>query len=173
MTVPTKLFFGAVFFAIFAAWFFYDSWLRPANIVGLWCGIILLLTALVAFVRSFWLKIITALMLLFFILASIPMPSFQRFLLIQNDTEETFLIQVSHRTENRKKSKNIRPRESWKFIYFSGDYGLITNIPVEVTVTRVRDQFVTSTLLILPIQTNPPPFILYELYTPTNALVVP
>ena len=157
------MFFGAAAVTILAACLIYDSWLRPLPAVALFAGITILLSSLIAFGRGLWLRI-TAAIVLFFILLAAPIASLRRVWIIQNATDGELRIDVRHRTESREKSKKVHPGDSWRFIYFSGDYGRITNVPVTLKITALSAQNSKSAQFDLPLTTNPPPLVVNNVW---------
>ena len=148
--------FGALLVGL-AAWMAYDSWLRTVSLIASWAMVTLILWGLVIFSRSKWLKMVAASILVIFELAA-PIASFQRVLVIQDATDGDLFVQVRHRADSRRhKEKRLLPGKSWRFVYFTGDSGRITNIPVTIQVTRVKDQSTKSIDFDLPVATNPPP----------------
>jgi hypothetical protein len=87
---------------------------------------------------------------------AIPMPSFQRSLVLTNQLPTG--IEILCKTGDGKREKTVRlsPGEQLKFVYFSGDHDGRATIPVSVEVKNLTDGRTTKRQLDLPTGTQPP-----------------
>lgn len=160
MNAWLKFFLAATVVTFVSAWLLYDPWLRPTRLVVAWALIIMLLSGFFAFLRSAWLKAISAFMLAAFIIVS-PIASLRRYLTIRNSTESQVMVQVQHEINSQaRKSKLLLVGEVWTFTYFAGDYGNTTNVPVVFSITNIGGHVGRSVGINLPTETNPSPIIL-------------
>lgn len=96
--------------------------------------------------------IVIALVVLF----AIPLPSFQRSVVITNQLTSQVGIQCKTTDGKREKTICLSPGEQAKFVYFAGDHNGRMTIPVVIEATNLANGLTSKKQFDLPIDNQPP-----------------